>query len=345
VAYRRYRDEDFVGLVGKRDSTWALLWGVDTVPEVSGASLALATSNSESQGLAVLRDSENKIALFLDYGKKHGGHIHPAKLGMILFAHGDERVVDPGRLPYGNPIHGQWYRQTIAHNTVVINEQSQEHAPAKLVAFGTNDRFSLVRAKCERAYPGVVLDRTLLLHGNVIIDLFRVTSENEALIDFPLHLRAELMGLPEGTPVETPADTPGYMHFKDYARLTERVSGFVADCGPGKRVHVALLDESDVCSAKGYGANPQELVPIVMRRRHGNTHTFVTTFQILDQGKSAGPAALSAKGRVTVETDREDVRRVRLSVTDEKTSVAEETAPNNWLIWDVSEEGLAPAEI
>ena len=342
VAYRRYGDEDFLGLVGNRDSTWALLWGVDTVPEVSGTSLALATSNSESQGLAVLRDKDNTIALFFDYGKKHGGHIHAAKLGMILFAHGDERVVDPGRLPYGNPIHGQWYKQTIAHNTVVMNEQSQGHAPAELVAFGSNDRFSVVRATCEGAYPGVVLGRTLLLHGNVIIDVFRVTSENEASFDFPLHLRAELIGLPEGISVEIPADTPGYMHFKDYARLTDGVSEFVADCGQGKRIHVTLLDESDVYSAKGFGASPQELVPIVMRRKQAKTHRFITVFQLLDEGEPAGSATVSAHGRITVETGREDVHRVRLSVADEATSVAEETEPDDWRAWDVSAKGLVP---
>ncbi len=323
VAYRRYGDEAFLGFVGTRNSIWALLWGADTVPEASGMPLALATSNSESQGLAVLRDRDNKTALFFDYGKKYGGHIHPAKLGMTLFAHGDERVVDPGRLPYGNPIHGQWYRQTIAHNTVVVNRKSQENAPAKLVAFRDNGNFVAVRAKCERAYPGVVLERTVLLHGNVVIDVFDVTSEDEATFDLPLHLRAELVGLPHGTPVEVPADTPGYMHLKDYVQLTDGLNEFVADCGQGQRIHVTMLDESDVFSAKGFGASPQELVPIVIRRKQGKEHRFITVFQILEDGVSAMPVMSSAEGEVTVETGREDVRRVRLSVTGQGTDVSE----------------------
>jgi oligo-alginate lyase len=314
VAYRRYGDPNYLGLLQPRDSVQALLWGADTVPEEAPPALKLATSNDASEGLAILRDADNATALFLDYGEKFGGHIQPGKLGIILFANGDERVVDPGRLPYGNPIHRGWYTQTLAHNTVVVNQASQRGAPGILKGFKSTDEWSVVRTACEKAYDGVTLDRTVALSGNTIVDVFRCTSQNEATFDLPLHFRGELAGLPEGSPIEPLAEGNGYNYLQNLRRLPEPVGAFTVKTGKDTSIHVSCYGGGEALVADAYGATPSELLPMVMRRQRGTNATFVTVFQVLgakmepenvgcDMGEAisiTGPFELTVGDAVTV---------------------------------------------
>ncbi|MBN2311696.1 MAG: alginate lyase family protein, partial [Candidatus Hydrogenedentes bacterium] len=231
VAYRRFADPNYAQFLTPRDSVWALLWGVDTVPDTGGRALHLATSNSRAQGLAVLRDKANETAIFFDYSQRHGGHIQPARLGIILYAHGDERLVDPGRLPYGNPMHGGWYRQTLAHNTVVVNQASQGGAPGEFKEFQAESDWALARATCPGAYEGVTLDRTVFLCGGLIVDVFQCAAQAAATFDLPLHWHGELDGLPAGAAVEALGDANGYQYLKDIRRLDGPVPGFDVKTG------------------------------------------------------------------------------------------------------------------
>jgi len=317
VAYRRFEDPAYIPLMRPRDSGWSLLWGVGEVPPDAGDGLQLVSSNEEAEGLAVLRDASGRSALYMDYGPGISGHNQPAKLGIILFAHGDERFVDPGRLPYGNPLHKQWYRQTVAHNTVVVNETSQTRTGAKLKAFGVNDRFSIVRAVCDGAYPGVVLDRTLLFYGDTIVDVFRCSAERESTFDLPLHVRGELACTAPTEPFEGFASDSGYQHLQEARSLTEPVREFGVDCGEGRRVLVRFLDGSKQYLANGYGKSPREILPMVVRRQRGRNATFMSVYQILGPDGRAGQVDVTDDGWVVFETGREDIRRAGLRVNDQ----------------------------
>jgi len=142
VAFRRYREPRFASLAGPRPRDEALLHKSEDLPEsralgLEAAALALflgaetlpeppaplewRSSNDPGEGLAVLRGQENQTVLLLEYGPARAGHVQPAKLNIVLYAAGDIRLVDPGRAPYGHPLHQGWFRQTLAHNTVVVD--------------------------------------------------------------------------------------------------------------------------------------------------------------------------------------------------------------------------------
>ena len=170
VGYRRYDDPDYLVLREPRNTVWGLLWGKEAPEGSAIPDLKLPTTNDPDAGLAVLRNARHDIALFFNYSPQPGGHTHPAKLDIILYANGDERIVDPGRLSYGNPLHREWYYQTIAHNTVVVNETSQKHASGIFKEFQSMDGWSLARASLDAAYDGVLLERTVFLCDNIIVE-------------------------------------------------------------------------------------------------------------------------------------------------------------------------------
>ncbi len=208
VAHRRYGDPRYAAFAGARPegeailhksedlpesralgleaAALALFWGVEALPEPPPA-LEWASSNDPDEGLAVLRDAANETVILLDYGPASAGHVQPAKLNVVIYAAGDIRLIDPGRAPYGHPLHAGWCRQTVAHNTVVVDETSQQPARGAVRAFAAEEGWSLVRASCEDAYPGVALDRTVMLRDNVVVDIFHCVSDTARIFDLPLH--------------------------------------------------------------------------------------------------------------------------------------------------------------
>jgi len=302
VAYARFRDPHYLEFISQRDATWALLWGLDTLPEPPAAAVP-GSSNDEGEGLAVLRDRANETVLLLDYGPGHSGHVQPAKLAIVLYAHGDIRLVDPGRLPYGNPMHSEWYRQTVAHNTVVVNRASQRRTHGTLAAFAAGDSYALCRARCDSAYKDpVLLDRTVLLYGNAIVDVFLCCAGTDATFDLPMHFRGGLDGLPEVEPVDTLGDGEGYQHLKNVRRCAGPLNAVRVDAGEERAIEVSFYDDGPIYLAEGHGVGMGEMLPMVLRRVEGQRARFVTVLQVLDAGEAARD----------VEVERGDAVMVRL---------------------------------
>lgn len=261
--------------LGLEAAAFTLFWGEETLPV---APFQPRSSNDRHEGLAVLRDAANETAILFDYGPALEGHAHPAKLGMVLFAGGDIRLVDPGRAPYAHPLQHGWYRRTIAHNTVAVDEQDQRPAAGRLRAFAAREDWALVRADTADAYPGVTLDRTLLLAGDVVADVFQCRGGGAHTFDLPLHLRGELRGLPERRPAETISGEPGYRELWDTAPFAEPVKSFTLIVN-GEPLRVTALDASKSWFALGHGPIATgEPVPVVLRRQRGTQALFVTVY-------------------------------------------------------------------
>jgi len=280
VAFKRFGDPVYAAFIQKRDSAEALFWGADDVPEPQP--LRLASSSGEGEGLAVLRDEAGETALYLDYGPGRAGHNHPAKLGIVLWAHGNERLVDPGRLPYGNPMHREWFTQTVAHNTVVVSEASHKRTGGRLIAFAAGDNYALVRAECDTAYKenSVKLDRTVFMRDGLIVDVFRCAGPEGSTYDLPLHFRGKVENLPAGEPIPPFSKATAYRAMKNVRRLTQPLRGFDVVTGEDSRIGVQAFDSGEAYTAEGPSATPGEIVPLVLRRQHGDGALFVTVYDL-----------------------------------------------------------------
>jgi hypothetical protein len=178
VAWQRTGDERFGAVLGRRSRGMnALFWGA---PELPRAQLNLSGAIFEDAGFGALRSTSNDHALIFKFGPHGGGHGHNDKLNFVNYWNGATLAVDPGTQPYAAPTHNTWDKQTVAHNTVVVDETTQREAAGKLLWSWFGDRFQTAAADAGPAYAGARLRRAFYLSPDYVLDVFDVESTDGA---------------------------------------------------------------------------------------------------------------------------------------------------------------------
>lgn len=181
--------------------------------------LSDGTSGNEG-GIAIFRNGkQDKQTLLTFKGTSHGlSHGHYDKLSISLFDNGNCILPDYGAVRFLNiePKFGghytrenySWGMQTIAHNTVTVDERSHFNANMKVSSdFHShinycdynNPDLQVVSGVERNAYPGVEMNRTTAMVKNahfeypVIIDIFRVQSDTVRQLDFPFYYKGQLV--------------------------------------------------------------------------------------------------------------------------------------------------------
>jgi hypothetical protein len=272
AAYARYKDERYRAVLrsGRRDSDAALFCGM---ADVEGeARSAPPSANYPASGYAVLNAGTGPEAAWLcvDYGPHGGGHGHPDKLGFVLYAFGSVLAPDPGTTSYGVPLQANWYRTTIAHNTLGVNEESQQPAEGRTEAFLAKEGFSAFCGWAGKIYPGVDFYRTVALIGkDLFVFVDQVRSGEEKTFDLAYHQRGTFQAPGEAAAWTTPAK-PGYSQLRDAKALTTS-AGLELLSEPGKdqyaRWVLAAGPETQVILGTGVGAHTEDRVPLVIARR------------------------------------------------------------------------------
>jgi hypothetical protein len=135
-------------------------------------------------GFGILRtpaaDGSGNQGLILSYGPT-ASHGHPDKLHIDLYAMNDVLMPTPGvNFPYNNPNIPKWLHTTLAHNTLTVDEKSQDYlganqkstAHADQVVFAPAATVGLERAWTDSVYPGVTMDRAIFMTENYMADIF-----------------------------------------------------------------------------------------------------------------------------------------------------------------------------
>jgi oligo-alginate lyase len=280
LAYARYREPLYAALLsrGERRSDFALWFGVGELPQPQP--IRWRSANYPASGYAILARGEGEQAtwLCLKYGPHGGGHGHPDKLNFVLYARGQVLALDPGMARYGVPIHGGWYRTTLAHNTLIVDETNQKPAEGKCLSFGTEGGVDFVVADAGDIYDGVRFRRAIaLLNENAIVVIDNVRCDKERLLDVALHLRGQWSNLPEGEKW-TPPNKDGYRYLTE--ATIRRVSGLATitvDPRPDWQVAVTLIADApvDLVTALGVGSHAADRVPMVMVRQQAKDLTLV----------------------------------------------------------------------
>jgi hypothetical protein len=171
-------------------------------------------------GLGILRSGTGRDAamLLMKYGVHGEGHGHFDKLHFIFFDGGREVVPDYGFSRWINiepkfggrylPENDSYAMQTVAHNTVVVDEKSQNEGKESAAESMWGERHffdasspsvQVMSARSERHNPGVGMQRTMFLIDDkrfsrpVVVELFRLESGDEHVYDYPLHFRGQLI--------------------------------------------------------------------------------------------------------------------------------------------------------
>ncbi|GEM_PF-746815 len=293
VAYRRLADPLYAPVLraSTRMNLHALLYGV---PELENpAPLPWQSLNLRDSNLAVLR-SGNGMGLLqavLNYMGYQGGHSHADQLSLVLWGLGRYVAPDPGSVRYRLPVHEEYFKQSVAHNLLVVDGRSQERAPAaQLEVFLSTPALQMVQASSQDIYPGVALTRTLLLMDGLLVDLFQARSDQPHTYDWIYHnqgrfVTEELAFQAGAEPLGT---ANGYQHLTDIRQAQGR-GALQAEwiLGGNRRVRLHFLgqEETDYFLATGPTATgvgdelASRRMSLVLARRQGPEVQFVTLIQ------------------------------------------------------------------
>lgn len=184
-------------------------------------SIELTDGKDGNEGALGILRSENdvdELTLVFKYTAQGLGHGHFDKLGYLLYDKSGEVVQDYGAARWVNidqkaggrylDENKTWAKQTIAHNTLIINEQSHfngnfetgnAHHSERYIFNTKNKNFLFVSAKEFNAYSDVEMQRSMALFQNeafekpIVIDVFRVSAKTENQYDLPLWFQGHLL--------------------------------------------------------------------------------------------------------------------------------------------------------
>ncbi len=327
IAYARWQDPRHLLpiLHSGRRSLETLLFGVSLgePPDFKLASCVfpaagyvILRSGGTGTGAADRHIPENYLAL--DYGPHGGGHGHPDKLGFVLYGQSTLLAEDPGCIAYGNPAHGGWFRQTLSHNTIVVNGKSQKPCTGSLQFSAFGDGIGLCSARADEAYPGVRLRRTIALIGDRVIDVVLCQAEEDATFEWVYHNRGAFETRLPLAALDQAPEGDGYGWAKEW-RAAEAQAAWEAiwrqEKGPGVFLAQAPAQgDREVLSAVGMGNPTRIKVPFVVSRRRGKTALYCTALQMFE---NEPPTNLSVRPLALDGVDAEAAERpVALEVSD-----------------------------
>ena len=284
---------------------------------------AVPSADLTASGLAVLRrgTGTNAVCAMLDYGPHGGGHGHPDKLNLMIYAAGREWLLDPGRLSYSHREHQTWYRQTVAHNTVTLNGQSQFPTTGQRLWFKSHDHYAAFAAEASTAYAGAALRRYLLLTDSFLIDLTEVEAKKAATIDLLAHAVCDRLkpvtDLPAG--VEVQAGTKnGYEHLSQ-GRSWKVQGNTVWDFEAGeKRLRMFLAGPADeeIISSIGLGYNTSQAAPCLLRRVQTDQVRWLTVYDLTGTASHVRSVQMSKEAPHSISIDTDEGKwRCRFSTT------------------------------
>ena len=170
-------------------------------------------------GVSIMRLGREKdlTSLVFKYASQGLGHGHFDRLNINLFDQGNEIIQDYGSArfigieqKYGGrylPENTGYAAQTIAHNTVVVDQKShfggdtklgEQFHPTKLFSDTSSSNLLAVAARETNAYKGVDLQRHLYLlqtakKKKFLIDIFYVSSDSLHQYDLPFQYNGQVI--------------------------------------------------------------------------------------------------------------------------------------------------------
>ncbi len=169
-------------------------------------------AKGDEGGLSILRTGkgDNLVSLIYKYSAHGLSHGHFDKLNINLYDGENEILSDYGAVRYISieqksggkylPESKTYSKQTIAHNTLVVDEksdfdgdeeESQKYHPAKLFSNVSSRNVQVVCAEDDKAYEGVKMQRSIYMvnipghEKPLVVDLFNALSNTSHQYDLP----------------------------------------------------------------------------------------------------------------------------------------------------------------
>lgn len=262
-------------------------------------------------GLAIMRAgaADRQTTLVFKYTAQGMGHGHYDKLTYLLYDGDTEVMQDYGAARWVNidqkaggrylPENNSWAKQTIAHNTIVMDGQSHfggvyERANthhSDLIYFNTeNKNIQSVAGIETHAYEGAEIRRYLFLWSDpyftkpVVIDFMDISTEGSHRYDLPYQFAGQIMSDNVALTIDSPplimGDGHGYQHLYQEASAKIGDAGLQMNWMKDMKFYTVTTDADpdDTCIMARIGANDPDFNlrrdPLMIHRKEatGNTH-------------------------------------------------------------------------
>ena len=228
IAYQITQDPTLLGVAESQAQPLLTGYGFEVLRDLSKGlaeqyeyrSMMLKDGMEGDEGaLAIFRSGPEPghQALVMKNTSQGLGHGHFDKLHWIYYDNGEEIVSDYGAARFLNieakygghylPENNAWAKQTIAHNTLVVDQQShfdgdwrrgQKSAP-EVTFYSISPELQITNASIDDAYQGVRFSRTMAMISDdslefpLVVDLLKVSASKEHQFDLPLHYQGQLI--------------------------------------------------------------------------------------------------------------------------------------------------------
>ena len=288
-AYAAYRDTALLPLLPSKPDWDTVLYGGTVARR---ALPALTSRVFEGAGHAVLRSGgEGGLTTAVTFGRHGGYHGHFDKLSFVLFAFGAELGVDPGRAKsqaYRLPIHRNWYKATLSHNTVLVDGRSQKGATGELEFFGVNQGISALGVRCDTAYRGVRQRRLFVQTATELLVVDQLDADRSRRFDWVYHSRGLGVVCPAAQAASPSAGSfRGAEYIRDARTGATGETVRIAFEGKAVTTHLALAGEAgtSVWVGDGVGATVSERIPMCMVSKSGRRAQFVAVLEPVPAGE------------------------------------------------------------
>ena len=274
--------------------------------------------NGDEGGLAILREGkEDKQTCLTFKATSHGlSHGHYDKLSIVLYDNGNCILPDYGAVRFLNiePKNGgnytkenhTWASQTIAHNTVTVDETSDFNGDIKISsAYHANILYSdfsnpivqVISGSENNAYKGVQMQRTSAmikskeLEFPLTLDIFKVNSSESHTLDFPFYyygqeIMTDFKYKKKTTELMQLGDKNGYQHLwlEAIAKTDNPTACFTFVNGTRFYSITTLTDSTTELMMTRIGANDPNFdlrndPSFMVRQPNVSNHTFVTVIE------------------------------------------------------------------
>lgn len=200
AAWRYYKDPRFAAFLQQMKATGEASFATfdslfrDPVDAADSKLPPAKTRLLDGYGMAILNNPTDDVSLSLYYGQKHG-HGHFDRLHFELFANGQPIMPDLGYPDAMNefvPGIYTWSKNTIAHNTVVVDARRQpDNVPGEVKLFADSPFARVVDIEASGTYPQCSTYRRAMIMVDAapgqsyFVDIFNVAGGNQH--DYSLH--------------------------------------------------------------------------------------------------------------------------------------------------------------
>jgi hypothetical protein len=282
-AYSQWKELLFLSVLPQSPTWDSILYGRKEYRKDTGKTIELKSTLKTGAGYAILQDNDEKgrssaVLVFSPFGGFHG---HFDKLSLVYYGMNQELGYDPGRArsqAYRLPIHRDWYRATISHNTVLVDRKTQGEADGTNEFFITNPELSAASAYTDKAYQGILHRRLMILRPSflVVADILTSSDGKDHIFDWMYHNLGENISSPAVKKVDKAPEGQGFEYISDpQTGVSNDLIRATIMTGKNKvEVFVNAEANSAILTGFGVGESILDHVPLVFVTRQGKKARF-----------------------------------------------------------------------